>query len=99
MGLVTRWTLVPAAVGRGLDDLGAAGRQRVPDPAEGVQSLAVGLALLGVLDERVDRVMVVGHLNPPVGALGRAQPGRLGPGTGTRLGGRDQGRPGAGARS
>src|SRR5258705_5192033 len=59
--------------GRGapLHDLRSGRRHRVPDASEGVHALTVGLARLRVLDEGVERVMVVRHLETSVGALRR----------------------------
>src|SRR3954462_9144357 len=54
-------------------DPGAGGRDGVPHPAEGVQLLALGLALLRVLDEPVERVVVVGHLQPSIGTPRRPE--------------------------
>src|SRR5438309_7069673 len=72
---------------------GSGRRDRVPVGPEGVQALAVRLALPLVLDERVERMVVVGHLSTSVGALGRSEQGRPGACARERLAGRDQGRP------
>src|SRR6476661_8795680 len=57
---------------------GPLGGDHVPLGAEGVEALALGgPALAGVADERVERVLVVGHLGRPVGALDRPEQGGL----------------------
>src|SRR6478752_10709551 len=81
---------------------GPLGGDHVPLGAEGVEALALGgPALAGVADERVERVLVVGHLGRAVGALDRPEQGglRARAGLGRTLG--QQGRPvlGAGARA
>src|SRR4051812_32143549 len=88
-----------AALGARLLDLPAGRRHRVPLSAEGVEPLAVGLALLRVLDERVERVTVVGDLHASVGTLGGPQPGRPRSGRRAGLGGGDQRRPRGRARA
>src|SRR5512133_965868 len=61
--------------------LGSVGGHDVPLGAEGVEALALGAAALAVVTrERVERVLVVGHLRGAVRAPGRAEQ----PGLGTR---------------
>src|SRR5207237_9586746 len=65
---------------RGCDlayNLGSGRRDRVPLGPEGVQALAVRLALPLVLDEGVERMVVVSHLSTSVGAPGRSEQRRL----------------------
>src|SRR5207248_8074650 len=70
---------------------------RVPLGTEDIELLAVRLTLPCVLDERVERVMVVGDLQTTVCALCRSEQGRLCSGCCERLAGGDQRRPEAGA--
>src|SRR6185436_16876010 len=58
------------ALGRGvwLHDLCSGRRHRIPDASEGAHALTVRLSCLRIFDERVERVMVVRHLEASVGA-------------------------------
>src|SRR4029453_13908810 len=58
-------------------DLGARGRERVPLRTKGVDLLAVRLSLRRVLDEPVERVVVVGDLEASVGSLRGSEERRL----------------------
>src|SRR6476661_7737027 len=74
-------------------DLGSRRRDCIPLRAEGTHALAVRLTLALVLDERVERVVVVGHLAASVSALDRSDQGRFGGSRNRRLAARDQRRP------
>ena len=73
-GALSGWCvgLVPSA-GALLHDPGSGRRDRVPHGSEGIQLLAVRLTLLRVLDEPVERVMVVCHLQSTVRSLRRPE--------------------------
>src|SRR5437870_5710884 len=58
------------ATGRALDHVVSAGRKRIPLGAELEQTLASGLVGLRVQDVGVERMLVVGHLHPPVATPG-----------------------------
>src|SRR6476661_6036029 len=74
-------------------DLGSRRRDCIPLRAEGTHALAVRLTLALVLDERVERVVVVGHLAASVSALDRSDQGRFRASRNRRLAARDQRRP------
>src|SRR5438132_198530 len=56
-----------------LRDLGAGGRDRPPFGPEGVDALAARLSLAYVLDEGVERVVVVGDLQASIRPLRRSE--------------------------
>src|SRR6185312_6647404 len=88
-------SITSAAGGRGarLVDLCSGGRHGIPAGSEGVHALAVGLARLCVLDEGVERMMVVRHLEASVGASRRSDERCLRAALDARLPARDQWRP------
>src|SRR4029453_11752885 len=71
----------------------AGGRDRVPPAAESAEAFAPGLAGPLVAGEVVERVSVVGDLNPTVLTAGRAQKRAAGTGDRPRLAVRGERRP------
>ena len=66
-------------------DLLARARQRIPGRAKGREALAVGIAIVLVLDVQIERVPAAGHLRGSVGAPDRAQSAVLGAAARLRL--------------